>query len=322
MSKIRVINKQTGQSGMLSEEYFNEEKYQRIDETQGEQAGSITDWFPAVGGIIGSKWGTKGAMAGSGIGETAKQILDKIDKNRNTDLDPSQIGMSTLLGGVGNVGGKLLGKLLNPIRSLAGFQDTLLKKAPGMINIAEQEAPGQAASVMSRLGQTTVPQLQQKGFGRETLEALNAFKANVGTAVSSYTPHIPAGAGKDIAPLSLPRFEANQLKRSFGQGIRDAYGKMGTAEEELKKGFIKILGMDIKKGRPDIDLLNKAMQLLYIPRNIGAGATHLLGLGGGPAYYAGASLRRGGQALSSGLGKLGDVSKYLLPGLFQARERE
>ena len=222
--------------------------------------------------------------------------------------------MASILASIGVPVGKLLGGLLNPIRSLSRIQDKLLKQSPRVINIAEQEAPGQATSVLSKVREQTVPQLEQKGFGSETLDALNKLRANVASAVTAFKPPPVVG---DIAPLSLPHFLANQLKRSFGQGTRDAYGKLGTAEEELRKGFIRTLGQEVTQGRPDIGFLNKAMSTLYFPQNMGQGLTRAMGLFGGPSYYAGRALQGGAGLISGGIGKLGDVSKYLLPGLFQ-----
>lgn len=301
--------------------------------------------IPLAGGILGTIGGgiagnIPGSIAGAGIGAGAGVALENLledllgQQQETPGQQLAQAGKEIVTQGagaaLGGIGGKLLSKLFNPIRSLAGLQDIILKRSPRSINVGETVAPGAVPSVLEKLKSESLPALSRRGMGTEAVESLNRLIPDVASAVSSLRPHIPAEsikpgvdltAGKNVAALKLPHFQANVLKREFGKGISENYGKLGTAEEELRKGFVRLLGQEISRGQPAISLTNLLMRGLYLPQAIGNQISYAGGLLGPSGYYTGRALGALGNLPGKALGKLGDIAPYLLPPTLQSSFR-
>lgn len=100
---------------------------QQSQQPQQGKSNFFADALPTIGGIVGGIAGAAipvlgetgvgevgGAAAGSGLGETARELIE------GKKLNPVDIGAQTALGGVGGVAGKVLGKVGGAVLSKTG----------------------------------------------------------------------------------------------------------------------------------------------------------------------------------------------------------
>lgn len=209
--------------------------------TQPQQKNSWADWLPTVGGIVGGLAGAAvpvlgetgvgeigGSAAGSGLGETAKELIE------GKPLNAGNIAGQTVMGGVGAGAGVGLGKLATGVLGKLGEGEAinglnLTRLQQNALKLKNGE------SVADTLMKHDMPGVNAEGLSSGINKVQNTFDSiaksnNVPIDQNAFLTHATT-ALKTLQDSSVPSDKAlaSQVEEALGNVIdKMANGKVST----------------------------------------------------------------------------------------------
>ena len=196
--------------------------------------------------------------------------------------------------------GKLLGLVMNPIKSMGGYITNRLSQSPAMVDLG---------NVANRFLQERAPQFVKNMVGEESVNAYNKFLPKVEESATQQFPSF--GEGGTQVPVNV----ANEIKKviprlgnvltdptaASGNTVSGAYGGTASPGLEVPKQFRDILSQEIGKVAPvDVNALHKIMSMLLGLQDTGTELFNKLpfNLGGIPKYVisGGANILKGAES--------------------------
>lgn len=268
----------------------------------------------AVGGYTGAVAGAgAGAGAGNGLADFIRGLSGDKSVNATQTLQntPDQVKSGAAAEALGVPIAKGLGLVAHPIMPFINRVNTILDNSPKVTDMGK---------ILNDFRTNELPKLYAAGHGNAAQAAYDDLTQRVRGMITAIKPHVPGNANTvgDIADMSIPVSQANEIKRSLYQLVGDNYGEIAKPNVEAIKGFAKLTKDQVAKAEPAISKYNAAASGLYKVPDTAKALTNIIGLGQ-PAAARSLQMITGAptKAAQKVIPANGGYLRTLIPGLFQ-----